>query len=157
MLQTRNAPRAGALRLTQGIDLACARAHEASGPSRHLLALLVGGRTEGPILWLHPTWGRDVVFGDGARAFLDPGRIVFGKARTANEILWAAEEALRTGLMPLVVIELAGPPGLTPVRRLHLAAEEGAERGAAWTLPDTPPASRYRYALQKLRRELGDE
>ena len=131
MLQTCNAPRAGALRLAEGIDLARARAHEASGPSRHFLALLVGGRIEGPILWLHPTWGRDAVFGDGARAFLDPGRIVFGKARTANEILWAAEEALRTGLMPLVVIELADPPGLTPVRRLHLAAEEGAGRGAA--------------------------
>ena len=131
MLQTRHTPRAGVLSLAPDVDLVRARAHEASGPSRHLFALLVGGMTEGPVLWLRPTWSRDVIFGDGARAFLDPGRIVFGAARTANEILWAAEEALRTGLMPLVVIELAEPPGLTPVRRLHLAAEEGAGRGAA--------------------------
>lgn len=131
MLQTRNAPRTAELRLAEGIDLARARAHEASGPARHLFALLVGGRMDGPVLWLRPTWSRDVIFGDGARAFLDPGRIVFGAARTANEILWAAEEALRTGLMPLVVIEMADPPGLTPVRRLHLAAEEGAARGTA--------------------------
>jgi protein ImuA len=131
MLQTRNSPRAGTLRLADGIDLARARAHEASGPARQLFALLAGALTEGPILWLHPMWGADGVFGDGAREFLDPGRIVFGKARTAKEILWAAEEALRTGVVPLVVVELADPPGLTPVRRLHLAAEEGTERHAA--------------------------
>jgi protein ImuA len=131
MLHTRHAPRAEVLSLAPDFDLARARAHEASGPARHLFALLVGGRMEGPILWLHPTWSRDVIYGDGAREFLDPGRIVFGKARTAREILWAAEEALRTGLMPLVVVELAEPPGLTPVRRLHLSAEEGAGRGTA--------------------------
>ena len=32
-----------------------------------------------------------------------------------------------------------------------------AEIGAALDIPDNTAASRYRYALQKLRRELGDE
>ncbi len=131
MFQQRRALRPGLLPIAPGLDLARARAHEFCGPSRHLAALLVGGATAGPILWLRHAWDRDAVFGDGAREFLDPCRLVFGKARTAPEILWAAEEALRTGLMPLTVIELAEPPGLTQVRRLHLAAEEGAERAAA--------------------------
>lgn len=131
MLQTRDVPIAEMLSLAPGVDLAHARAHEICGPSRLFLAVLVGAALAGPILWLRPTWTVERLMGDGLRQFLDPGRLIFGSARTAPEILWAAEEALCSGLMPLVVAELAAPPALTPVRRLHLAAEAGATRGAA--------------------------
>ncbi len=131
MLLTPDASAAAPLILAPGLALARGRAHEASGASRHLFALLVGARLAGPILWLHPAWAVERLNGDGVRRHLDPGRLILGRARTAAELLWAAEEALRTGLVPLVVVELAAPPGLTPVRRLHLAAEEGATRAEA--------------------------
>jgi len=131
MLQTRHVPAADSLVLAPGVELARARAHEATGPARTVFALLAAGRLQGPVLWLQSTWSTDRLMGDGIRRFLDPARLVFGRARTPLELLWAAEEALRTGLMPLVVVELPDPPGLTPVRRLHLAGKAGAERGAA--------------------------
>ncbi len=131
MLQTRHAPAADELALAPGVGLARARAHEAAGPARVVFALCAAARLTGPVLWLQPGWMAERLMGDGVRGFLDPGRLVFGRARTAPEILWAAEEALRTGLVPLVAAELPALPGLTAVRRLHLAAEAGAARGSA--------------------------
>ncbi len=134
MLQTRHAPAADEVSLAPGVGLARARAHEATGPSRAVFALLAAARLAGPVLWLHPSWTSERLMGDGIRRFLDPARLIFARPRTPDEILWAAEEALHTGLVPLVVAELPEPPRLTPVRRLHLAAETGAERG-------TPPVA----------------
>jgi protein ImuA len=131
MLQTRHAPAADALALAPGVTLARARAHEVAGPARIVFALGVAARLTGPVLWLQPSWTPERLMGDGIRGFLDPGRLVFGRARTPQELLWTAEETLRTGLVPLVVAELPAPPALTPVRRLHLAAEAGAAQAEA--------------------------
>ena len=117
--------------LAPGMELAPARAHEAAGPARAVFALLAAAPLAGPVLWLQPAWAAERLMGDGARALLHPGRLVFGRTRTASEILWTAEEALRTGLVPLVVAELPSSPDLTAVRRLHLAAAAGAARGTA--------------------------
>jgi hypothetical protein len=61
--------------------------------------------------------------GDGVAHFIKPGRIVFITPNQTGDLLWCAEEALRSGSVTLVVADLAEPPGLTPVRRLQLAAE----------------------------------
>jgi protein ImuA len=117
--------------LAPGVELVRARAHEATGPSRTVFALVVAGQLAGPVLWLQPDWTSERPMADGLRTFLTPGRVIFGRGRAATDILWAAEEALRTGLVPLVVAELPEAPGMTAVRRLHLAAETGAGRGEA--------------------------
>jgi protein ImuA len=130
MLQSRHTPAADALLLAPEVGLARARAHEAAGPARVVFALMVAARTTGPVLWLQPSWAGERLMGDGVRGFLDPGRLIFARGRSATDLLWAAEQALQGGRMPLVVADLPAPPGLTPVRRLHLAAEAGAATGA---------------------------
>ena len=82
MLQTRHVPAADSLVLAPGVELARARAHEATGPARTVFALLAAGRLQGPVLWLQSTWSTDRLMGDGIRRFLDPARLVFGRART---------------------------------------------------------------------------
>jgi protein ImuA len=139
MLQTRHVPAPDALVLAPEVALARARAHEVTGSARVAFALFAAARTEGPVLWLQTDWGRERPMGDGLRAILDPGRLVFGRAAKAPDLLWATEEALRSGHVPLVVAELPAVPELTPVRRLHLAAEAGAaERRPPLALLLTP-------------------
>ena len=131
MLQTRHPPAADALVLAPEVALARGRAHEVTGPARVAFALLAAARLDGPVFWLQPAWAAERLMGDGLCGILDPGRLVLGRARTLPALLRAAEEALRAGLVPLVVVELPSVPALTPVRRLHLAAEAGARAGAA--------------------------
>lgn len=168
MLQTCHAP--DVVAFVPEADLARGRAHEIAGRWRQAAALMIAARMSGPVLWLQPSWMAERLMGDGVAGFLAPGRMIFGEARSAAELLWAAEEALRTGQIPLVVAELPEPPPLTPVRRLHLAAEAGATRGAGplmllltpgaggaagvetrWTAAEPAPCGDPRWRLTRSR------
>lgn len=116
------------LSLPGDMPLAPARTHEFCGPARHTLAMIVAGRTTGPVFWIAPDWGPNRLFGPGMLAFSDPARFHFVRADRVEDVLWSLEECLRAGVAPLMVGELSEPPLLTPIRRLHLAAETGAER-----------------------------
>ncbi len=106
-----------------GLSLGLVRVHELCGPARRTLALLVARGADGPVIWITPGWARDRLHGAAVAALIDPGRLIFVSPRRPEDLLWSMEESLRAGCAPLVVCELPAPPGLTPVRRLHLSAE----------------------------------
>lgn len=111
------------------LSLTKARAHEFCGPARRTLALILARAMEGGIFWIRPAWGHDRLHGEGVVEFINPGRITTVSPKRAEDLLWTMEEVLRTGAVPLVICELPGPAHMTPVRRLHLAAETGAKEG----------------------------
>jgi Uncharacterized conserved protein len=116
-----------------GADLALARVHEFCGPARRSLALMAAARVLAgqarPLVWISPSWGMDPLNPDGIREFLPPQHMLFLTARRPEDLLWSMEEALRAGVVPVVVADLPAPPAMTPVRRLHLAAETGSAEG----------------------------
>ncbi|WP_240783986.1 ImuA family protein [Tabrizicola caldifontis] len=114
-------PLAGDLALRRG------RVHEFCGPSRVRLAAGVMARSDGPVVWIRPAWGTERLNAAGLQPLANPARLILVEAPRDEGLLWAMEEALRSGAAPLVVAELAAPPGLTPIRRLHLAAAAGGE------------------------------
>lgn len=153
-------------------SLAGARAHEICGSARRRLTLWLAHETHGPIMWIRPAWHPDRLHMDGVRPEIDPGRLIFVDAVRVEDMLWTMEESLRAGVVPLVVADLAEPPGLVAVRRLHLAAESGAAstkhaalailltpgRGGApgvetrWQLETAHISpSRHRWQLERIR------
>ncbi|MDF2231907.1 hypothetical protein P2H44_05015 [Albimonas sp. CAU 1670] len=138
LVETRDGAREG----DAPVALALGRAHEVCGPSAAIFAAMAAAGVArqagpGPVLWIRAPRPEGAPNPDGLLPFLDPARLVLATPRRPDDALWCAEETLRTGAASLTVVELASAPGLTPVRRLHLAAEAGATLAAGQGAP--PP------------------
>lgn len=107
------------------------RVHEFCGPARTQLAAFLLQTTTGAVIWASPSWWPERLYPYGLMPFADPNRIIFARCRRPEDILWVMEESLRSGASPLVLADLPQPPALTPIRRLHLAAEAGGEAAKA--------------------------
>ena len=129
LLTRQNRSRRKSVILGDGISLSLARVHEVCGPARYTLAMLIAKQTQGPVFWIVPEWTTDRPHPDGTFPFMDPARLTFLSPKRAEDVLWTIEEVLRSGVVPLVIADLPAPPALTPIRRLHLAAETGTQDG----------------------------
>src|SRR6056297_261136 len=118
--------------LFDSFPLRKARVHEVCGAGASGFAAIAAARAAEDVLWIHETWRPEALNPVGLSAFCDPAKLLVAQVKTQLEALGVAEETLRDGAIPLVVMELSQPLGLTAGRRLQLAAKDGGNRA----LPD---------------------
>ena len=111
------------------IALRLGRVHELCGQARYTLALSIAAQAGGPVVWIRGQTKSDILCADAIAQQINPGHILFVSSAKRDLLLWAVEEALRDGHAPVVVADLAAPPLMVRVRRLHLAAETGCGVG----------------------------
>ena len=119
----------GNITILNTFTLARGRLHECAGRARRSFALILAANTKGSVLWISTQYSTNQLNPIGIEPFTNPGRFVFIKAPAKDDMLWAMENALRSGAVPLVIADLPYFPALTPVRRLHLAAASGSKLG----------------------------
>ncbi|MEM8978654.1 MAG: hypothetical protein AAGD04_04180 [Pseudomonadota bacterium] len=119
-----------ALSFLPGLSLTLGRVHEICGNARWRMALWVAAASDGPVFWIRPGWGGGRLHMDAVARLMPPGNLVFVTAKRPDDILWSMEEILRSGAVSTCVAELPEIPALTPIRRLHLAAETGGATAA---------------------------
>ena len=143
------------------ISLTKGRLHECAGRARRSFALMLAVKTRGTIIWISSPHSPDQLNPAGIASFIDPGRFLFIKISHKRDMLWAMEEALRSGAVELIIADLPYIPALTPIRRLQLAAEAGGELGIVAPLgliltPDTGGAQgvETRWTLQPSTQEF---
>ncbi len=125
--------------------------------------MAAGSARRGAMLWcatadLTRELGR--LYGGGLAPFaVAPRQVLVVEPRKAAEVLWALEEGLKVGQLALVG-GLVNEVGLTPARRLALAAEKSDTPCMVITGPRSPPmastTTRWRVAPCPSGRTVGD-
>lgn len=123
-----------------------ARVHEVCGPGATGFASIVCAQSAGPLFWLREGWQAGGLDPRGLADFCDPARILIVRTKDQTDTLAVAEEALRDGVVKLVVIEITRPLDLREGRRLQLAAKAGQSTGLC-LIPEGAgsPASETRW------------
>lgn len=111
------------------------RAHEVTGAGAVAFAAMAGGLSGKNLIWFSENWAAEALNPSGLAPFCDPQKILVGRCSSVVDLMACAEEALRSGAVPLVVAEISKPLSLIAGRRLQLAAKAGNATGI-FIIPD---------------------
>lgn len=115
--------------LSGPVSLAKGRVHEVMGDSADMFAILTASRLVGPIIWIGLARDISSLAPTALQDFIDPARVILTEGISRSDVLWAAEQVLRSPCAQCVVVELSNGPNLRESRRLQIAAQEGGGVG----------------------------
>ena len=107
------------------------RTHEICGVGAYMFAFALAARLASHTIWVRESWDSTQINPTGFANFVKPEALTVCSTGKQTETLAVAEEALRSGAVSLVVMQLNQPLGLTEGRRLQLAARDGKSTGLA--------------------------
>ena len=107
------------------IHLRIGKIHEICGPAKTRIVTLVGAKTKGLIVWIRPEWEDFIINVDGISPWFSPNQLLLINAKSKNDLFFATEEVLRSGIPELTIIELPGTPNSLQMRRMHLGINAG--------------------------------
>lgn len=111
------------------------RTHEVCGAGSVFFTIALAAQMGGQVIWVREAWQTANLNPTGFSPLLDPANLLVASARDQTEALAVTEEALRSGAVSLVVVDLTKPLDLTAGRRLQLAARDGRTTALA-IIPD---------------------
>ncbi|TCP61166.1 mutator family transposase [Rhodovulum bhavnagarense] len=80
-------------------------------------------------LWIREGWLGDTIMPQGLLGYLNPARLFLARPKDQTDALAVAEEALKDGALPVVILEITRALNLREGRRLQLAAKVGGTTG----------------------------
>ncbi|TMV93526.1 hypothetical protein FGG78_04170 [Thioclava sp. BHET1] len=105
------------------------RVHEVYGAGAMAFSAMAAAAASGPVLWIRESWQEGGLHPVGFAQILDPARVLLARSAHQIDSLAVAEEALRDGVVPCVLIEVTRALNLREGRRLQLAAKAGRATG----------------------------
>jgi protein ImuA len=127
---------AGALSLAQNVlalgervVLRKGRIHEVIGSGADIFAAIAAAEQGQSILWIGLYRDIASLCPTGLQAYLNVPDLILVEAVSRGELLWAADQALRSPGGDCVILEMPDTLSLKESRRLQLAAEEGGGLG----------------------------
>tara|TARA_A100001011_G_scaffold166138_1_gene174854 strand:+ start:26 stop:700 length:675 start_codon:yes stop_codon:yes gene_type:complete len=126
-LEKNNSLSLGCIEFAPNIYLKIGRIHEICGPAKTRVAILVGAKTKGLIVWIRPDWENSIINTDSISNWFSPNQLLLINAKNKNDILFATEEVLRSGLSEVTITELPVIPSALQMRRIRLAITSGVK------------------------------
>ncbi len=119
------------LELAPNIYLKIRKIHEICGPARIRMATLICSKTNGLIVWIRPNWENSIINADAISHWFSPNQLLLINAKNKNDLFFATEEVLRSGISEVTITEFSEIPTILQMRRIHLAINSGSKSNTA--------------------------
>ena len=110
-----------------GIHLKIGKIHEVCGPANTRIITFIGAKTKGLIVWIRPNWKDFTINSDNISHWFSPNQLLLINTKNKNDLFFAAEEVLRSGIAELTIIEPPEIPSSLQMRRINLANISGVK------------------------------